>query len=59
MQFLAPAGRNDVMAVGTITQRGGRLGFGECVLSAGGRTIARAQGICYVADPSSRGGAQA
>lgn len=48
MQFLAPAGRHDVVAMATVTRRGGRLGFGECVLRADGRDIARAHGTCYV-----------
>src|SRR5262245_22177490 len=55
MQFLAPVGRRDVVAVGTLTRRGARLAFCDCLISAGGETVARAQGICYVSDPSSRG----
>lgn len=46
MQFWAPAGRSDVVADATVSHRGGRLGFGECVLTANGRPVARAHGIC-------------
>jgi uncharacterized protein (TIGR00369 family) len=48
MQFQAPAGENDVVAVGRMTRRGKTLAFAECVLSAGGRDVARAQGVCYI-----------
>ena len=48
MQFLAAAGRGSVVAEGTLTRRGKRLAFGECVLRADGVLIARAQGICHV-----------
>jgi uncharacterized protein (TIGR00369 family) len=48
MQFIAPVGRDDVIAEGLVTHRGGRLSFGECVLRAAGRDVARAHGTCYV-----------
>jgi uncharacterized protein (TIGR00369 family) len=51
MQFIAPAGHHDVVALASVTHRGGRLGFGECVLRAGGRDVARAHGTCYVRRP--------
>ncbi len=52
MQFLAPAGQNDVVAEGKITRLGKTLAFTECTLSAGGRAIARAQGISYISERS-------
>lgn len=54
MSFLAPAGRRDVEARGSVIRRGRRLAFGECVLLAGGEQIARAKGVCYLSerDPS-------
>src|SRR5690349_14425123 len=48
MQFMAPVGRQDVIAEGSITHRGNRLSFGDCVLRAGGQEVARAHGVCYV-----------
>ena len=48
IQFIAPAGPNDVVAEGTLTRRGRRLAFGSCVLTAGDREVARAQGIWHV-----------
>lgn len=48
LQFWAPAGRSDVTAEASVAHRAGRLGFGECVLSAGGRAIARAHGVCHL-----------
>jgi uncharacterized protein (TIGR00369 family) len=37
MHFLAPAGARDIVAEGVVTKRGGRLGFGQCVLIADGQ----------------------
>jgi uncharacterized protein (TIGR00369 family) len=51
MHFLAPAPRADVEARATLTRRGGRLAFGECVLLAEGAEIARGRGICRVVVP--------
>jgi uncharacterized protein (TIGR00369 family) len=48
MQFLAPAGQNDVVATGRVTRRGKTLAFADCVLTAGGRDVGRAQGVSYV-----------
>lgn len=48
IQFLAPAGANDVVAEGRVVKRGAKLAFCEATLSAGGREIGRAQGICYI-----------
>lgn len=52
MQFLAPAGTEDVEAEGRVIRRGRKLAFGECVLYAGGREIARAQATCHVSSGS-------
>jgi uncharacterized protein (TIGR00369 family) len=51
MHFMAPAGRNDIVAEAKVTHRGGRTAFGECTLSAGGKPVARATGICHVTTP--------
>jgi acyl-CoA thioesterase len=48
MHFMAPAGPHDVVATASVTHRGSRLAFGECLLEAAGRPIARATGICHV-----------
>ncbi len=48
VQFLAPAGVEDVVASGTVTRRGRRLAFGRATLVAGGTEIAVAQGIWNV-----------
>jgi acyl-CoA thioesterase len=48
IQFLAPPGEHDVVAEGRVTKRGARLCFGECVLTAAGASVARAQGIWHV-----------
>jgi acyl-coenzyme A thioesterase PaaI-like protein len=50
MHFLAPAGPNSVVAEGKLTRLGKKLVFSECVLTAGGKDIARAHGIAYVTD---------
>jgi uncharacterized protein (TIGR00369 family) len=50
MQFLAPAGPNEVVGLGKVTRVGKTLAFSECVLRAGGREIARGHGIAYVTD---------
>jgi uncharacterized protein (TIGR00369 family) len=48
LDFLAPAGADDVEAEATVTRRGGRLAFAECVLRAGGREVARGRGVCRI-----------
>ncbi len=48
MSFLAPAGRRDLIAEGTLTKRGNRIAFADCIVRAGDEVVARAQGICYV-----------
>lgn len=48
IQFIAPAGENDVVAEGEVVKRGRRLCFGACRMSADGRDVARAQGTWYV-----------
>jgi uncharacterized protein (TIGR00369 family) len=48
MAFLAPAGRRDLEAEGSVVRRGNRIAFAECAIHAGGELVARAQGTCYV-----------
>jgi uncharacterized protein (TIGR00369 family) len=48
LSFLAPAARSDLVADGTVTRRGQRLGFGECVIRAGDREVARGHAVCRV-----------
>lgn len=48
MQFLAPAGPNAVLAEGTLHKRGKSMAFASAVLTAGGREVARAQGVCHI-----------
>lgn len=50
MQFLTPALRSDLLGVGRVTRRGGRIAYGECVISAGEREVARAQGVAFIAE---------
>lgn len=47
MSFLAPAGRRDLEARGSIVRRGKRIAFAECTIVAGDELIARAHGTCY------------
>ena len=53
VQFQSPPGPNDVVAEGRVTRRGGKLAFGECVVRAADRVIARAQGV-LCSGPASR-----
>jgi uncharacterized protein (TIGR00369 family) len=47
MSFVAPVGARDVEARASLTKRGRRVSFAECVVSAGGEEIARAKGVLY------------
>jgi uncharacterized protein (TIGR00369 family) len=49
LSFLAPAGRSDLVAEGSVTRRGKRLGFGECVIRTGDVQVARGHAVCRVA----------
>ena len=53
LSFLAPAGRSDLVAEGTVTRRGKKLAFGECVIRAGETDVARGHAVCRVAERSS------
>jgi len=48
VQFLEPAGQNDLVARAKVTRRGGRLAFGECEIFAGDRRVARGHGTWYI-----------
>jgi uncharacterized protein (TIGR00369 family) len=48
LSFIAPPGARDVEAHGTLTKRGRRVSFAECVVTAGGEEIARAKAVLYV-----------
>ena len=47
-QFIAPVGRNDLVACGEVTKKGRRIAFGRCEITAGDRTVAAAQGVWHV-----------
>jgi acyl-CoA thioesterase len=49
LSFLSPAARSDLVADGTVTRRGRRLAFGECVIRAGAAEVARGHAVCRVA----------
>jgi uncharacterized protein (TIGR00369 family) len=53
IQFLEPAGQNDLVARAKVTRRGGRLAFGECEIFAGERRVARGHGTWYIGKKSS------
>jgi uncharacterized protein (TIGR00369 family) len=48
IHFLTPAGQSDLVAEGRVTRLGNKIGFGECVIRAGEREVARAQGIAAI-----------
>ena len=53
LSFLAPAGQSDLVAEGTVTRRGRKLAFGECVIRAGETDVARGHAVCRIAERSS------
>jgi uncharacterized protein (TIGR00369 family) len=48
MSFVAPPGRNDIVAEASVTERGKRVAFASCELRAGDKVIARAKGVCVI-----------
>ena len=50
MSFLAPAGRRDLEARGSLLRRGKRIAFAECTIHAGDEVVARGHGTCYVSE---------
>lgn len=52
LQFIAPAGKNDVVAHGEASKKGKRMAFGRCQIFADERLVAIGQGSWYVGDKS-------
>jgi uncharacterized protein (TIGR00369 family) len=48
VQFVAPAGKSDLVAEAKLTERGRKLAFGECMVFAEGKPVLRAQAVLRI-----------